>query len=151
MSPGLETPRSSRRGNEQTRSKISDDGRVGETTRRDLTVGERLRKAFSPGSPRPGLPHTHTSNRVTLVNDRIQPPSSASPALMTSAQPTSRKRVWWAGETTGSGKVFFHNSSLREVPNLTSLKRCFRVRGTHDFETREHSLSVRVSWGKSMI
>ena len=50
--------------------------------------------------------------------------------------------VWCAGEFAGFGKVFFHASRSGSRCMLTTPKRCFRVRGTHDLETRQHCLSA---------
>jgi len=54
----------------------------------------------------------------------------------------NRVCVWCAGEFAGFGKVFFHAFRLRFRFMLIVPKRCFRVRGTHDLETRQHRSSV---------
>jgi len=41
-----------------------------------------------------------------------------------------------------SGNVFFHNLTSGLERNSISANRCFRVRGTHDLEVRQHVLSV---------
>ena len=57
-------------------------------------------------------------------------------------QPTYRVLVWRAGEVEGSGKVSFHDLRSSAERILISAKRRFRVRGTHDLETRQHFFSV---------
>ena len=57
-----------------------------------------------------------------------------------------------AGDFTGLGKFLFHLSKSPEYLKLTHLKRCFRVRGTHDIETRQQVLSAsRLSCKKSVM
>ena len=49
-----------------------------------------------------------------------------------------------AGELEGSGKAFFHDSTLGGYSKYMSWNRCLRAWGTHDLETRQHSLSTLV-------
>ena len=80
------------------------------------------------------------SNRSTRGNPASQLPSPASSRL----RQTLRVRVLYPGELAGSGNTFFHDFRRPPDEKRTSAKRCFRVRGTHDLETRQHCFSV---WG----
>jgi hypothetical protein len=81
---------------------------------------------------------------TTLRKVRIQPPSSASAVVTCGGPLMKRVRVWWAGECEGSGKVFFHRSTVEDLlaQNWTLAKRWVRVRWTHDLETTQQALSV---------
>ena len=87
----------------------------------------------------------HTVNCTTFENARIQLPSSGSIGMTASTQTRDNERVWRAGELAGSGKVSFHTLTSLELSNSTLSKRCFRVRETHDLETRQHRFSAFVS------
>ena len=124
------------------RPKTSEGRAWVDSRRSDLTAGDNpwngTRETWS--SPKPRVPACRCT---TLWKARIQRPTSAPAAVMSWRPWIVRVRVWWAGEFEGSGKAFIHDSmrNLR-VLNVTRSKRYIRVRGTHDFETTQHALSV---------
>lgn len=74
-----------------------------------------------------------------LVNDWIKPLSETS--VVINSKRKSRKRVWWAGDFLGSGKVFCHFwSSLN--PIVITSKSYFQVQGTNSLETRQKDSNV---------
>ena len=137
------TAKSSRRGNERMRPKTREDGMMKNPTRRDLITGENpwngAREAV--GSAMVDS-RSAISKCTTPEKPVIQPPGSACSGVTRWGQPTYRVLVWRAGEVEGSGKVSFHDLRSSAERILISAKRRFRVRGTHDLETRQHFFSV---------
>jgi hypothetical protein len=136
------TVRSSRRGNERMRSKIRGSGTAVGPTWRDLRAGENpWNGTREDGGPVPSL-GVPTFSDTTQEKPVIQPPASASPAVTTSRQPTDRVLAQCAGDVEGSGNVFFHDSRTSTVGKSTVAKRCIRVCGTHDLETKQQFLNT---------
>ena len=133
--------RSSRRGNEMVRLRTCEGGRVIKYRWRDLMKGENSwngTREVESGPPAP-----YTARCATREKPLIQPPASASAAVTTWRQPMNRILVYRAGEVEGSGNISFHVCRHSTVMILTSKKRCFRARGTHDLETRQQLLRTR--------
>ena len=102
-------------------------------------MGENPRSWTSEASRVSSQPKTSTDSSSRQWNERIHVLRAASGSEI------QRKRVWRAGELEGSGKAFIHDRMLGPPSsNQMRAKRCFRVRVTHDFETRQQALSAVV-------
>ena len=136
LPPGLRYPtsRSSRTGREQMRARKLEDEMIASSIQANSRTVEGDRNFL--------VPEFNTLNRTTLGNARIQPPSSASAMVKTSAHLKDNEWVWYPGELAGSGKIFFHASTSAGCLKFILPKRCFRARGTQDLETRQHRLRV---------
>ena len=144
--PRVFKERSSRRGNERMRLKICGGlNATSDATRsvRDFNAGE---------NPWNGIREvTVCSWPVSMVlivkcTTRENPDNQQSPlvpaAAITPGDSMINVSVYIAGEVEGSVNTVFHDSRSSAWRNRILAKRCFRVRGIHDFETKEQLLSV---------
>ena len=136
--------KSSRRGKEQMRPKISESRREIKDKYMDLRIEEK---------PCNGVSETHPSRHAQVITSKHSTPENVSISARIGGSDdvgVTRNRVWCAGEFVGSRKAFFHDSGRgREAQKSISARRSFWVRWIHDFETRRRVFSSVV--GSSRI
>ena len=109
---------------------------------RDLSVGENPCNLTRETRLPSGCDSTFSCNSTTWRKEWIQARAPVFTAVIAEQPEISRISAWQAGEVEGSGKSSSHDLTTHFELNLMEAKRCLRINGTHDLETRQHALSV---------